>query len=43
MFLIFVLTQEIFGASEVTPMSREAMVDTITTIFFHGVLNGDAA
>lgn len=43
MFFIFVLTQEIFGASRVTPMSPEAVVDTIIHIFFHGIQKRGAA
>ena len=43
MFFIFVLTQEIFGASRVTPMSSEEIVDTVMGIFFHGILTRGAA
>lgn len=38
MFFIFVLTQELFGASRVTPMAPEKVVDTVLDIFFHGIL-----
>ncbi len=43
MFMIFVLTQEILGASRITPMSQEAIVDTVTGIFFHGIMNRGTA
>jgi AcrR family transcriptional regulator len=42
MFFIFVLTQEIFGASRVTPMSPETIVDTVIDIFFHGIVKRGA-
>jgi len=38
MFIVFVLTQEVLGAKQVTPMDPGAMVDTIVSIFFRGVL-----
>lgn len=38
MFFVFVITQEIFGAKEVTPMETEAIVDTIVNIYFRGML-----
>jgi AcrR family transcriptional regulator len=38
MFFIFVLTQELFGASRVTPMAPERVADTILDIFLHGML-----
>ena len=38
MFSVFVMTQEVFGVKEITPMPIEAIADTVTTIFFRGVL-----
>ncbi|MGI6459514.1 MAG: TetR/AcrR family transcriptional regulator [Candidatus Hydrogenedentales bacterium] len=38
MFFIFVLTQELFGASRVTPMAPEQVADTVLDIFLHGIL-----
>ncbi len=38
MFFTFALTQEVFGAKEVTPMDEEAIADTIVSIFLRGVL-----
>jgi AcrR family transcriptional regulator len=43
MFFIFVLTQEIFGASRVTPMSPETIVDTVIDIFLYGIVKRGAA
>lgn len=42
MFFVFVITQEVFGAKEVTPMKTEAIVDTIVSIYFRGLLTQDA-
>ena len=42
MFFVFVLTQEVLGAKEVTPMAKEDIVDTIVTIFFRGLLQEEA-
>jgi AcrR family transcriptional regulator len=39
MFFVFVMTQEVFGAKDVTPMEIDAIVDTVVSIFFHGVIN----
>jgi AcrR family transcriptional regulator len=39
MFMAFVLTQEVFGAKEVTPMSIDDIADTVVSIYFRGVLN----
>ncbi len=43
MYLGFILTQEVLGAKEITPMSRETIADTITTVYFRGILaeNGE--
>lgn len=38
MFGTFVLTQEVFDAKAVTPMTADAIAETIVTIFFRGVL-----
>ena len=38
MFFIFVLTQEVFGAKAVTPMSPEMIADTVASIWLEGVL-----
>lgn len=38
MFLTFAVTQEVFGAKEVTPMDNETIADTIVSIFLRGVL-----
>ncbi|HIJ65883.1 MAG TPA: TetR/AcrR family transcriptional regulator [Candidatus Hydrogenedentes bacterium] len=38
MFMVFSLTQEVFGAKEVTPMHSDEIVDTIVSIFFHGLM-----
>ena len=38
MFSSFVLTQEVFGMKDVTPMPLDAIADTIVTIAFRGVL-----
>ncbi len=42
MYFVLVLSQEVFGAKEVTPMTSETMADTITTVYFHGVLTEEA-
>ncbi|MFP4171893.1 MAG: TetR/AcrR family transcriptional regulator [Candidatus Hydrogenedentota bacterium] len=43
MYFGFILTQEVLGAKEITPMSRETIADTITTVYFRGILaeNGE--
>jgi hypothetical protein len=41
MFMVFVLTQEVFGAKEITPMSIEEIVETIVSIYFRGCLQQD--
>lgn len=38
MFLTFALTQEVFGAKEITPMDEDAIADTVVSIYLHGVL-----
>lgn len=38
MFFVFVMTQEVFGAKTVTPMDADDIADTVTTIYFHGIL-----
>jgi AcrR family transcriptional regulator len=38
MFFAFVFTQEVFGAKAQTPMKKEDILETITTIFFRGLL-----
>jgi len=42
MFVVFVLSQEVFGAKEVTPMDHQAIVDTVFSIYFDGVLRRGA-
>ncbi len=37
-FFSFVITQEVLGVKNVTPLRREAIIDTLTTIYFHGLL-----
>lgn len=41
MFFIFVLTQEVFDAKTRTPMDKDAIVETITRIYFRGVLTDE--
>lgn len=41
MFFIFVLTQEVLGARDVTPMNTESIVENIVSIYFHGILRKD--
>lgn len=38
MFFIFVLTQEVFGAKEVTPMTPAEIAETVSSIWLGGVL-----
>ncbi len=38
MFFIFVMTQEVFRAKEITQMSTDDIVDTIVSIYFHGIV-----
>jgi AcrR family transcriptional regulator len=40
-YVVFVLTQEVLGAKDVTPMSTEAIAETIATVFFRGVLQAE--
>ncbi len=39
MYFVLVLTQEVLGAKEVTPMTPQTMADTITEVYFHGILS----
>ncbi|MDX9975369.1 MAG: TetR/AcrR family transcriptional regulator C-terminal domain-containing protein, partial [FCB group bacterium] len=39
MFFAFVMTQEVFGAKQVTPMNIDDIADTVVSIYFRGVLN----
>lgn len=41
-FFMFALTQEIFGAKEVTPMRKEDIAATIATICFRGLVKPEA-
>lgn len=43
MFAVFAITQEFFGAKEVTPMTTDDIAATIATIYFHGILAGSTA
>jgi AcrR family transcriptional regulator len=43
MFFAFVMTQEVFGAKQVTPMEPDDIVDTVVSIYYHGVLNDRTA
>jgi len=38
MFFIFVLTQEVFGAKAVTPMTPAAIAETVASIWLEGVI-----
>ena len=38
MFMVFVVSQEVMGAKEVTPMNPDEIVDTIVDIYFRGIL-----
>jgi len=38
MFFIFVLTQEVFGAKEVTPMTPAAIAETVSTVWLEGIM-----
>jgi AcrR family transcriptional regulator len=38
MFLVFVVSQEVLGAKEVTPMDPDEIVDTLVDIYFRGIL-----
>lgn len=40
-FFVCALTQEVFGARDVTPMEKDEMADTIATIYFKGLLKGE--
>jgi len=37
MLVVFLLTQEVFGGSALSPLSDEAITTTITDLFLHGV------
>lgn len=39
MFFIFALTQEVFGAKEVTPLNRDAIAEGVVGIYLKGVLS----
>jgi AcrR family transcriptional regulator len=38
MFFVFVMTQEVLGAKQVTPMTIDDIADTIVSVYFHGIL-----
>ncbi len=38
MFMVFVVSQEVLGAKEVTPMDLDVVVDTVVDIYFRGIL-----
>jgi len=38
MLMVFVLTQEVLGAKEVTPMTTDDIAETAAGIYFHGIL-----
>ena len=38
MLLVFLLTQEVFGGREISPLSDEAITTTVTELFLHGAL-----
>jgi AcrR family transcriptional regulator len=42
-FFAFVLSQEVLGAKEITPMDREAIVNDVVTILLRGLLREEAA
>jgi AcrR family transcriptional regulator len=42
MFFSFVLTQEVFDAKKMTPMDNQTIVNTITTVFFRGLLREES-
>lgn len=43
MFMVFVMTQEVLGAKDVTPMNIDDIADTVVSIFFHGILERNEA